>query len=519
MKRRAKNTRVWSIPGFGRVQTCDDLKRLLFDSFMKKGIRDREELDLFVREILGYTVPDKTFDPLHNSPFDLLEEMFFERVKKGVVLAARGSSKTRTVSIINFLDAFFKGVEVGLVAATRDQASKGYSYLTEYIKNPFISRYVANSIKAKTEFINGGSVEIHTGTVKGMNAAHPTKLSIDEVEMIDYDVLEEGLSMTASKKGFKTRDLLISTRKKLAGTMQTLLDGADDLGFKIYRWNIFDVVERCQRLCHGDPVYGDCPAWERCQGKAHDVPGGFYPIEDFIEKARTLTDWTWDMQWLCVRPSSERLVFSDQYFLKERNIIKTEDFLKLVEAESMDKVRWERFKHYGGIDFGYNFVYNHLIYIPEKDIHILVWEYYCSKDRTLEEHASIIKSNPYCPSSVRCWKYYDPSGRQEALELEHYGVKYLCPSDNSREAGVDCLKTAFRNGKLLILEGAGKGFLKEIETYVYPTDGAGNVLSNNPEKGDDHSIDALRYAFYGNYLKLYPAEYAEFKFKRASWLR
>lgn len=493
------------------------LRKQLFHGYLhNRGPQDEDELYAFIYHILGMKVPRDVFTPGHTSPFQMIKELYFEEVTRAVVMANRGGMKTMGVSILNYLDMQFKGIEVGLIAATRDQADKGYKYLTSFFKVPEINPMVKTSIKSHSELYTGGSVQIHTGTIKGMNSGHPCKVSIDEVELIDYPVLEEGMSMSQSmigldKRVFPGRDLFISTRKKSTGTMQKLINQteSDTSITKLYQWNIFDVIERCERKCFADPKHGDCPAWERCQGAAHNVPdGGFFKIQDFINKASTITDFNWSMQYLCQKVSEQRVVFNDTY-VNAATCINSRDFLNKYNAEDLTDIDWHRFKHYGGIDFGVNFVYMHFLFDASDNTHYMIWEYHCNVDRVLSQHALKINNPPYVPEEkIRtCWKYYDPSGRQEALELGSYKVTNLIPAENDIEAGLDAVKEAFRNRRLVVVRDLCPNFMKERELYVYPTDSEGNIISYKPVKEFDHSCDASRYGFYGNKLGLLPKGY------------
>ena len=496
----------------------------VFKKFLSEGINNDEELKYFIKHFMGFVVPDTVHSKGHNSPFQMLSDMYFEKVLKGIGMANRTGSKTRTVSILNFLDAFFKGVEVGLVAATRDQADKGYKYLTEYLRVPEIRNSLVKSLKSETEFKNGAIVTIHTGTIKGLNSGHPCKLSVDEVELIEYPTLEEGFSMTKSQKGHETRDLFTSTRKKMAGTMNRLLEEADVTGTRLYKWNIWDVLERCERQCFGDKKHGDCKAWARCKGEAHEVPGGFYKISDFIGKASQLSNHVWKMQWLCEKSSEARLVYNDEFVDEKDSFCTWEEFLEATGYDSINSVDWSKFKHYAGIDFGHNFVYLHYVQnvgakAESRGHRWQIYEYYWNKDRTLYNHSEVINKDPYTDHGKLFWKYYDTAGKQDALELGGYGVKGLCPAEKNVSSGIDVVRYQFKAKELTIIREACPVTCKELEQYSFPTDSAGNITSDKPEKGFDHCMDAKRYAVYGEHLKLMPAGYGSLTMRSTEWLR
>ena len=498
-------------------------RKKIFDYYMSiGGPKTEDDLKFIIKEFFGFVLPEKVFTEGHTSPFQMVSELFFEKITSAIALANRTGGKTRDVSLLNFLDMAFKGVEVGLAAATLDQSNKGYRYLCEYLDIEEVYPMVIRSIKSFTELENGGCIEIHTGTVKGFNSGHPNKLAVDEVELIEQEVLEEAFSMSMSQDGYESRDLFISTRKRSSGTMQTLINEAKQRGLKLYKWNIWDVLEKCERKCFGDPKYGDCPAYENCQGIAHEVPGSYYPLKDFIKKASLLSKFTWETQWLCKKGSDERRVYSEEWFKEDVNVITWDEFLSQTGFNSKINVDWTRFKHFGGIDFGTVFVYLHFAeFIPTKR-RFLVWEYYCNEDRLLESHAQYINSCPYWRPGIPVTRFYDPSGKQEAFELKNdkiNPVRGLALANNSIEPGYNTVRRWFKDRELFIVGEEAPNTLREIVDYVFPTDSFGNILNTVPIGEDDHCMDAKRYGVYGTHLGIRPDAASSVKARRVKGLR
>jgi len=99
-----------------------------------------------------------------------------------------------------------------------------------------------------------------------------------------FDMEVEGLNNFATKGIFVHN----STRKWDSGTFARLLEESRDRGTRVYSWCVLEVLEPCPRKCHGDPRYGDCPAWDYCQGVAHHSQG-YYSIDDWVGKCRLLS--------------------------------------------------------------------------------------------------------------------------------------------------------------------------------------------------------------------------------------
>ncbi|MDD2904101.1 MAG: hypothetical protein PHU44_16875 [Syntrophales bacterium] len=93
---------------------------------------------------------------------------------------------------------------------------------------------------------------------------------------------------------------------KAYGLMNRVIEEAALSGYKIYKWCVFDVMEKCPewREC------GTCELWEDCQGKARHADG-FYSIEDAISEKRKVSRDTWLSEMLCHKPSQEGLIYKE----------------------------------------------------------------------------------------------------------------------------------------------------------------------------------------------------------------
>ena len=298
---------------------------ILSDVLDRYGIKNDEILWWYIWEFLGFKIPREdtcrkhnpdyeSFDFPHTAPFKYVSDMFFERVRSSIAFANRTGGKTLDVAVLNHLDMKFKaGCEVASAGSTLDQADKVYRYFRSFHKHHILEQlFETPPTKSKTIYRNSSILEVITGTVKGLNSPHPQKARIDEVELMDWHVLQEGMSMTVSSEAAMAQLTLLSTRKYDSGTFQRLLSEADEKGIKIYSWCIFEALERCTRKCEDDPKYGMCPIIDKCKGIAHYC-NGFYLIDDLIDKTKLMDNDVYSAQWLCKKPSTETLVYGNYY--------------------------------------------------------------------------------------------------------------------------------------------------------------------------------------------------------------
>ena len=517
----------------------------LFELLQEWGIQDDEVLWWYVWEFLGLKIPrvpvcelhnpdhDK-FDYPHCAPFDYVREMFFENVGDTIAFANRTGGKTSNVAILNHLDMAFKpGCEVASAGATLDQAAKVYRYFTGFHKHPTLERLLERpSTKSMTIYSNESLQEVITGSVKGLNSPHPQKARIDEVELIEWDTLQEAFSMSMSKKDIKGQITLLSTRKWDTGSFQRLLEESGQRGMKVYCWCIYEVLEKCTRQCQGDPDNGDCPIADECQGMAHHC-NGFYQLDDWIGKSRLLNKETKATQWFNRKPSRDILVYGEEW----RPEVHHRKFGEL--DISPDHIVM------GAIDFGsspgHDFVYqkawvdySDLLRAMEElesgkelyyKLKFFVFYEYRAGRGTMAYHAARIKSSPeYKEGEII---FADPSAKQSRIDLlETYRIDtYMAVNevidgiDNVRnhlevyrdyaDAGKEKSSYYLIEGYLDRYEDEGKddedhkyrllGTHEEFDRYKYPKQQDGKVIRKIPMPMNDHGLDCTRYIIHSSY--------------------
>jgi len=515
---------------YRRVIDDDDLTEL-FNGLKEQGIADDLILHMYILKFLGYYIPRRSKCRDHIAPFKFISDMFFERVINSIAFANRTGGKTLCVAILNQLDMTFKdNCEVCTAGATLEQAQKGYDYLKDFhygsdilwelLKK--IGDRTKEPIQSRTEYENGSKTKIITASYKGLNSQHPEKARIDEIELIEggWDVLQQGLSMAKSSKDILGQMVFSSTRKHGDGVMQRLLNKADDHNkkfpfkilphfWKVHKWCIWETVERCTRQCKGDKKYGDCPAYHLCKGRARQVPGGWYPILDFIAKVATMDAETFKTEWLNQKPGGSVFVYGD-YWSRDHHIIG-----RLEDLE-------EDIYYVGGIDFGtspgHDWVFQGYKVdvaafrkeveesepgdiINAKMTFYLDYEYRNSGKKTLESHANMIKAWEHFSEDLPI--FADPSAAQERVELEGLGV-FTTEAINDVKSGISLVKS-----HLYIVDGVSHFYIfddyfhcedielldtaLEFERYRFQRTPDGKPNPDKPLKVYDHGMDVSRY--------------------------
>jgi hypothetical protein len=468
--------------------------------------RDNDQLHQFIALAFRINIPRKAIDKNHRAPFDFVADLFFERVKNAVGFANRSGGKTFNVAALNLLDMIFKpGCEVASAGAVREQAGRQYNYFCNFQRNPWFERFcaryeertgqpfVVRSIQSYTQFNTGSSMEVLTGTEKGLRSPHPNKARIDEVDLMDWSLLQTALSMAHSSQCARGQNVFTSTRQKEHGAMARLLEEANGKDIAIYEWNVWEVVEKCQRRCLNDKVHGTCPIYPYCKGKAHECEG-YYDIDDFINNVRLIDRERWETEWLNHKPARQKLVYS--MFEPSKHVMTPQ---RLNEMTGFHEVQASWPKR-SGIDFGaspgHAFAYIKLAQLPGGQW-LAFWEY-CREQQLLVDHAHAIKNSPFYTPGERIYADWQ---LQDRIELKAYGVRTQ-PANKDVPMGIDYVKSLFsgfppREEPQLYVWYECTALLKELNAYSWKMDRDGKPdRSGLPDKRQDDLCDALRYSLF-----------------------
>jgi len=509
-----------------------------FKTLQRCGIKNDEVLHWYILEFLGFNIPRKPvcklhakdhekFDYPHCAPFDYVSDMFFERVRSSIAFANRTGGKTQNVAILNHLDMAFKPrCEVGSAGAIVKQADRMYKYFLDAHRHPILKNlYEKDPTKTETYYKNGSKLETITGTKAGFNGFHGAKVRIDEVELIEWDLLQEAYSMSQSKKGesmIVSQNSMLSTRKNSVGTFQRVLDDSEKSGAKIYCWCIWDVLEKCTRKCKDDPEHGTCPIKHHCKGIAKNCEG-FYNLDDFIDKTKLLSQDVLDAQWFNKKPSMETVVYGD-YWNEDVHMV-----------DPYTKPDSDHYMVMSAIDFGasegHDFVYQkhwvdysdlyRALEYGESDeeltfkLKFYLFYEYRSGSGTMMQHSEKIKASPEFEYGEII--FADPSAKQSRIDLYKIYNINTYEAINAVEDGIDLVKshlevyTDWEDGakvksNFYILENYLDcddekllGTHREFTAYRYAKHVDGKVNRRVPLKIYDHGMDDVRYVVQSAY--------------------
>lgn len=470
--------------------------------------QDDDLLHKLIYTDFGLWIPRVAVCHDHQAPFAFVADLLFGRVRKAIALAHRSGGKTLDLALIHVIRSTVRSYMAGIglntvhVAAVNVQATRCYDYVKKLNKTPFIERYVKHGkeLMSNTEYTTDAKMEIAPATMNAVNGPHPPFATIDEVELASWDVIQEFMSMSQAAGDVAPQDIFTSTRKKVAGPMQRLLDLAPEKGIRVYTWCIFESLQR-NEVCTPETC-GIVGCGGRCTRS-----DGYYSVTDAGEKQRTLDPKTWDEQWECKRPGRSGLVYED--FENEPGVIHVQEFdPKTDNARTL----------IGSEDFGFSnmdatlFGYWHVLPSAQRQLRIFdeIPHVKVKDSIVVENILARIESWGYKIENFDAW-WADPAGAGQIQDRRDKGFPVRTIEKQELkviEEGVRIVRKAFsvnpRDGSVGIwIHPRCVELRKQLGLYAYPdkTKVVGPA-AEKPIKKDDHFPDSLRYLVVGEYSML-----------------
>ncbi len=334
------------------------LKRIAFVKYcLESGIeKDNDDmLWLFIFLALNVSVPRKSICDEHHAPFSFVADLYFERCNDAVVLGPRQGGKSfLLVGVLNILNMVFKPkIEIHVGGEEKSHAKEGYKYFKALLDAWWLREYLTRDpLKESTEFTNGSTIGLVTGSESGFNAIHGNILMCDEVDLIkSWEIIEQALSVPQEKNGYAAQLVFLSTRKKGSATMQKLVVEHKKRGFKLYHYCVWEVTGKCKLKM--DCL--KCGIYEKCEGRARNG-SGHLKIEFVKKKAYGVDPQTWHSEWAAKTPVTTGMFYD---FSRKHHVISVKDFCGkygfVYEKDSQPAdaipVSWQKF---AAIDWGYS---------------------------------------------------------------------------------------------------------------------------------------------------------------------
>lgn len=290
--------------------------------------RSKKEFAAMLYNLFGFLPPAVGVCPGHSAPLDVFWKIYNQEYTNFVIVAARKSGKTMGIAALQVLFALtYERLDSCDVAATVQQTQVCYEHSRRFLFAPqghlgkqLIPQYIIDEgTKREIQLRTGSRIFITTGNIRGVNAIHPHKLFMDEVELIGgWHVIQEAL-LSPHTEGDKLRQIVfISSWKYRGGLLDRLINTfKDDPQSHIAFWCGFEAMQPIKdcsfcknlkrRLSDGTIVTFE----EFCKNPDGTCKGkrarGFISLVDVRNDFVGLEENLFRAQWLSERPQESGL--------------------------------------------------------------------------------------------------------------------------------------------------------------------------------------------------------------------
>jgi hypothetical protein len=281
----------------------------------------RKQVSAWVKAFLGVTISDHCRclpdeGRPHTSQLDYVSAAFFNEYSSCVNMACRNGGKSMMGAVVCILDALFKaGIKIAVTAFTREQA--------DFIRIKIIE--LLATLKAKTgktvaavkkdimNFSSGSVIRFFSGAKSDANVTgwRPNVLILDEAVDGVANCLEGGGTIPS-------RFDILSTNYTLSGdgVVLKMIERYEQfnktkfdhmLPARIFVSCLLDVLVECDDRFHCD----SCALFPYCRGAAKQGGGGYFRIEEAINKLIQNSKPSFEAEYMLWRPSSEISYFTN----------------------------------------------------------------------------------------------------------------------------------------------------------------------------------------------------------------
>jgi hypothetical protein len=277
---------------------------------------------------------------------------------------------SQSVSFIEFDLSFVKDFDALNLGGSELQADQVYQYIQTYVENDkeWKSLIVGDLMRERTTLRDGNWIRVLAASQKSTRSPHAGGgggkkrggiLVLDEEAEAAPEIVNSALpTINTARPSVSVRS---STFHNAFGTFADVVDNHASMGYKLYRWDVFDVAERCDCI-------DTCQSSEKCFREDHIeqilnpqtnqvedkvvhkaycggramYADGWVPIAEIEKLWRRINrhHGTWEVEQMGSRPSTAGFVIKDQVKFSNNLTILSGDELYVPGAPLTICVDW-----------------------------------------------------------------------------------------------------------------------------------------------------------------------------------
>lgn len=284
---------------------------------------DHRAMYRWIQLYTGLKIAREPVCPGHHAPWDFFRSMYFDRPQVLLALGGRGTGKSFLTALASHLMCRWQpNHRIRVLGGSLAQSRQIYEAMGTIGKSieEFVSddheEFVALK-KDSATYSNRSEVMILPASRTSVRGPHIPTLLLDEVDEIPVDLRESAMGMCMNQHGISASTIMTSTWHRVGGPMTDLIRRGESGEFPLFRFCIFEVMERCDEKRSGPDLEKcpECPLMRWC----HDVNDGgpprakrcdgHYAIDSVIQKIRCVSAKVFEADYLCSGPRADGIWF------------------------------------------------------------------------------------------------------------------------------------------------------------------------------------------------------------------
>jgi hypothetical protein len=254
---------------------------------------------------------------------DFVEAWVYDRPDLSLVLGPRGGGKSYMAAFATRIDSVrYDDHDTKILGGSEAQSLQIYQALRDYqYTRPGMRQLdVINQFsRERCTFTTGSTVDYIPASHKSVRGPHVPSLRLDEVDEMDPDIRESALGMCMELGGVPASISMTSTWHRVGGPMSELIAKGEAGAFPVYRFCIFEVLERCPTEISGKHLEkcSECPIVKWCHSDIERTgkpkakrSNGHYTIKSLIQKVKGLSARVFESDFLCLGPRADGVWFT-----------------------------------------------------------------------------------------------------------------------------------------------------------------------------------------------------------------
>lgn len=296
--------------------------------------RNNDELHSLVHALWGVHIPQHKVCAEHVAPFDWFADAFFARTPIAIALGSRGlSGKSYAMAALGLTQAVVLGSDVNLLGGSMAQSQNLHEHMRRSWNSPGAPNYmVTDSTMTAIKFTNGAVIHPLTASQKTVRGPHPARICLDEVDEMDYEILQSALGQPMPQKNWLGVQIpaatsMTSTLQYADGSMAKELRRVKELGLPTYSWCA--AVGTKITTERGPVEIQEVLATDRVLTRA-----GFMPVQHVTYKGRQQVYEVRTGLGPVVRVTGEHKVLTTNRGWVEAALLRSTDSVRIAQADS-----------------------------------------------------------------------------------------------------------------------------------------------------------------------------------------